>query len=176
MRILQSIHQFDLITFDWCLQRRHRQMAISFSRIVSFSANGPLYGLAGALFIALESWPMVLLLALAFAVERGCYFVFKSSFKRNRPPQAIPGYQSVIQPSDQFSFPSGHTSAAFLVATALHIYFPMLGLVLYGWATCVGAARVVLGVHFPTDVLAGALMGFCVCHATHALLLTLHWV
>jgi len=112
MRLLQSIHNFDLHTFDWCLQRKHRRIAIRWARWVSFTANGPFYGIAGAFFIFSQNWPMAKLLALGFAIERTCYFIFKSLFKRNRPQAAIPGYTSVIEPSDQFSFPSGHTSAA----------------------------------------------------------------
>ena len=159
MRILQSIHQFDLNAFSWCLRRRHREKVIWVSRIVSYTANGPLYALAGALFVFLDEWTLVQLLAMGFAIERLIYFVCKTSFKRNRPQDAIPGFNSVITPSDQFSFPSGHTSAAFLVTAIIVSVFPLAAFVLYPWAICVGVARVMLGVHFPTDTMAGALMG-----------------
>lgn len=164
MRLLQSIHQFDLVTFEWCLRRKRRWLAIQVARVFSYSANGPLYALAGLAFILAQNWPLVKLLVIGFAIERSCYFIFKGTFKRNRPPAAIPGYRSVIEPADKFSFPSGHTSAAFLVATALSSAFPWAAWVLYPWATVVGMARVVLGVHFPTDVMAGALMGFSICN------------
>lgn len=161
--ILKSIHNYDLKAFSWCLNFRHRDIAVKLARVVSYSANGPLYALSGALFIFYEHWILVQILALGFAIERLVYFVFKSTFKRNRPPQAIPGYRSVIEPSDKFSFPSGHTSAAFLVAWAVIFAYPWSAILLLPWAAAVGLARVFLGVHFPTDVVAGALMGSTIC-------------
>ncbi|MCV6604885.1 MAG: phosphatase PAP2 family protein, partial [Porticoccaceae bacterium] len=79
--------------------------------------------------------------------------------KRDRPADALPEFKSFITPSDKFSLPSGHTSAAFLMAGILcHLFNPLVWL-LYPWACLVGTSRVFLGVHFPTDILAGATMG-----------------
>lgn len=163
MRWLHNIHQLDVQTFSWCLRRKHRNIAIAISRGVSYTANGPFYALAGVLFMVAEHWPLVKLLALGFLIERCLYFVFKNAFKRNRPPEAIPGYTSIVQPSDKFSFPSGHTSAAFLVAVAVSWAFPVMAWILLPWAVSVGVARVMLGVHFPTDTLAGAALGSSLC-------------
>ena len=96
---------------------------------------------------------------MAFLIERFIYFVVKNSLKRNRPEAALKNFRSIITPSDQFSFPSGHTSAAFMMATLLSFHFPSLLIPLYCWATLVGCSRVVLGVHFPTDILVGSILG-----------------
>jgi undecaprenyl-diphosphatase len=101
---------------------------------------------------------------LAFLIERPLYFVLKNSFKRNRPAAALDNFVSVIIPSDKFSFPSGHTSAAFMMATLISYFsqsFTDVSLIvlLYLWATTIGFSRVILGVHFPTDTLMGAVLG-----------------
>lgn len=162
MKLLSAISLFDHYMFDWCLQRKHRDLIIALSRWVSRSADGYLYGLVGLVFIALEEWPLVKVLAIGFCVERLIYFVLKNQLKRRRPQQAIPSFTSIVQPSDQFSFPSGHTSAAFFMMSVVTTSFPALLLPLMVWAIAVGLSRVMLGVHFPSDILAGAVLGYSV--------------
>lgn len=163
MALLPSIQKYDILTFDWFVHIRHRALAIRLSRIVSFTADGPLYVFIGLVFLYFQHWQMAKLLAAGFVIERIAYKLFKTTFRRNRPPDAIPGYQSAVDPPDQFSFPSGHASGAFLMVGSLAYFFPWLAWALYSWACCVGIARIILGVHFPSDIIAGALLGSSTC-------------
>ncbi|MDD1614489.1 MAG: phosphatase PAP2 family protein [Methylococcaceae bacterium] len=163
MKLLYSIHKYDVFMFSWLINTRVYIALTKVSRYLSKTGDGQLYLLViGVLYWheGIESRCLQAVL-LAFLIERPVYFVLKNSLKRNRPETALKNFQSIITPSDQFSFPSGHTSAAFMMATLLGYYFPPLIIPLYCWATLVGCSRVVLGVHFPTDILVGALLGIC---------------
>jgi undecaprenyl-diphosphatase len=57
------------------------------------------------------------------------------------------------------SFPSGHTASAFAFAATVSADFPLLALPLFGVASVVGYSRVHTGVHYPSDVIAGSVLG-----------------
>ena len=84
----------------------------------------------------------------------------KHLFKRSRPFKKYPNFISV-RTACGYSFPSGHTSSAFATATALSRAYSKWYVVAPSllWASSVGYSRMYLGVHFPTDVLAGAALG-----------------
>ena len=83
----------------------------------------------------------------------------------------MPGYSSHIIASDEFSFPSGHTSASFLMVTLIVIEFGIFATPLYLWALVVCVSRIILGVHFPTDIMVGCLMGSGIALATYTYLI-----
>jgi undecaprenyl-diphosphatase len=85
--------------------------------------------------------------------------LLKTLSRRKRPCQLEPHCWAKILPPDQFSFPSGHTMTAFSIALVLSFFYPSLEGPMYFLAISIGVSRVVLGMHFLSDVLAGAALG-----------------
>lgn len=163
MGILASIQIADEKLFTRLFQGKLRLKR--WAGEISRSGDGLLYLILPLLYWSLtpvQGRTFFILAASAFAIERLVYYALKKNLKRRRPPSALPGIQSLITPSDEFSFPSGHTSGAFLFSTLCVLWFGAMALPLYLWATLVGLSRVLLGVHFPGDIVAGASIGVMV--------------
>ena len=160
IKLLDTVQLFDLYTFNWCLRRKHRQLMIAVSRWISCSADGYLYAVIVLFAYLLGYVHLFTVLLVGFVIERMTYFVLKNYLKRHRPQDAIPSFTSEIEPLDKFSFPSGHTCAAFFMWGVFTTLFPVCSVPLLLWGILVGVSRVILGVHFPTDIVAGAILGY----------------
>jgi undecaprenyl-diphosphatase len=161
-RCLHNIQRFDLRMLLWFFHARRRELWITLARASSRSGDGWMQlALPSVIWMLDRAQGAVFFIAtaLAFCIERPLYWVLKNSLQRPRPPEAIPSFQSVVIASDRFSFPSGHTAAAFLLAGNTVLHYGALGAPLYLWACSVGLSRIALGVHFPTDILAGMVLG-----------------
>jgi len=89
-------------------------------------------------------------------------FLFRSlnnMSRRNRPCEIEPHCWSRILPPDQFSFPSGHSMTAFAIAGAIGTFYPHLQAPLYFLATSIALSRIVVGMHFLSDIVAGSAIG-----------------
>ena len=96
---------------------------------------------------------------LAVATGIGLFLKLKRAFGRKRPCAWEPHCWATLLPPDQFSFPSGHTITAFAVALSLGSYYPSMEPGLLFCACSIALSRILLGMHFLTDVLAGLVIG-----------------
>jgi undecaprenyl-diphosphatase len=96
---------------------------------------------------------------LASALGIAIFLRLKKATGRQRPCAIEPHCWATLLPPDQFSFPSGHTITAFAVGVVLSSYYPELATGLLFCALSIAASRILLGMHFLSDVLAGAAIG-----------------
>jgi undecaprenyl-diphosphatase len=90
----------------------------------------------------------------------------KKLTNRPRPCTFEPHCWAKLLPPDQFSFPSGHTITAFAVSVSLSLFYPDLAVGLLFCAISVAISRIMLGMHFLSDVLAGAAIGSALAYAS----------
>lgn len=96
---------------------------------------------------------------LAILLSVVTFKLIKNLAGRPRPFETWRTVTCLVQPPDRFSFPSGHTMTAFAVWGSLYIGIPFLAGCYLAMAVLIGLSRVFLGLHYPTDVLLGALLG-----------------
>src|SRR5260221_892502 len=151
---------------EWLCVRMNASLryaaALYFFRAVSWLGNGIFwYALMLALLLQQRSEGLLPVVHMIFvgAVGSATYAMVKRSTGRQRPFQIVPSVIAGAAPLDAFSFPSGHTlhAVAFtLVATA---HYPTLAWLLVPFSVLVAMSRLILGLHYPSDVLAGAALG-----------------
>lgn len=117
------------------------------------------WGLAVLTFGDSNRFVAILSSAFSVAVGAAVFLALKQRIGRKRPCELGRVCWVSLLPPDRFSFPSGHTITAFAVVTPLISFYPSLIVVLLFCALSVAASRIVLGMHFLSDVLAGCAIG-----------------
>ena len=87
------------------------------------------------------------------------YRLLKRHTRRPRPFRACPGVIAHVPPLDEFSFPSGHTLQAVSFTIVALAWYPLLAPLLVTFTALIAASRVILGLHYPSDVLAAIGIG-----------------
>jgi len=158
------------------MRRVHRWNAPRAVRLSSVAAtragDGWLWAALGAVLLlagGAERFRAIAAAASAAAAGILLFVNLKKVARRSRPCEFEPHRWATLAPPDEFSFPSGHTITAFAVAVSLGAFYPaLLGALLF-CAVGVAASRIVLGMHFLTDVLAGAALGIALGCAAAAI-------
>lgn len=101
---------------------------------------------------------IAMLLALLFGLLIG-NLAIKNIVARPRPFRTYTDIIPLVSPGDLYSFPSGHTLSSFCAATACFGFYKKPGIACGVLAVLIGLSRLYVGVHYPTDVLCGALLG-----------------
>src|SRR6478609_456650 len=142
----------------WPAPRWVRRLAIAATR----AGDGWLWYLIGLCVLILggsERLTAVASAGSAALVGVGLFMSLKKLSGRKRPCEIEPHCWATLLPPDQFSFPSGHTITAFAVAIALGEFYPVLFPALLFCALSVAVSRILLGMHFLSDVVVGAPLG-----------------
>ncbi len=105
------------------------------------------------------AWEVSVRMALTGAVGVALYKLLKTRLIRSRPFEAHSGIVLGTAPLDKYSFPSGHTLHAVSFTLIAIAYYPEWTWVLIPFTALVALSRVILGLHYPTDVLAGGTIG-----------------
>jgi undecaprenyl-diphosphatase len=160
--IIETIYRYDsLISYRLGDMRSHRWFS-ALMIVSSKLGDGSLWLFLGILFIVFGGElgrKAVLIALLSVALCIAIFKAVKNTTTRKRPFEKYTDMELILPPPDEYSFPSGHAMNAFAIATAAAYFFPLLFLPLFTAASLIAVSRVFLALHYPTDVIAGAMIG-----------------
>ena len=139
---------------------------------LSYAGSFGLVWLAIAVAVSGFSWSRPWLwtrVAVAILVAESVSGLLKEWIERDRPPVADPDPDTLVDLPVTYSFPSGHATVSFACATVLALAVPRLAWPLYTLAVLISFSRVYVGVHYPFDVLVGAVLGVAIAIALRTL-------
>lgn len=172
MRSLERIARWDL---QLCLRLNQVCYRLTWRvlfRCISVLGDGiAWYALMAALLLRYRDAAVIPVLHMAGAglFCTVAYKWLKARTLRPRPYQLHSSIQHFIAPLDRFSFPSGHTLHAVAFSLVAAGYYPGLSVPLAVFSLLIAMSRVVLGLHYPSDVIAGAAIGALIALASQAL-------
>ena len=159
---LQRINDFDAALCHLCNRQSRNLYVRQLFRLISRLGDGIFwYALMALLLFRYQeqALPAVLHMLAVGLFGTAIYKLIKEHTLRPRPFNVHPSIVCAGKTLDQFSFPSGHTMHAVSFSLISVYYFPTLAWLTIPFAALVALSRPVLGLHYPTDVLAGIALG-----------------
>lgn len=152
---------------DTSTSRIINQLVISISplskllKIITHTSSGKIYPLYTIIipFTLDGGFEVVKIGLIAFAFQVPLYLLSKNLIKRERPSSNT-GINSIISPPDRYSFPSGHCASSTLFTLIINQYMPWLSIYFIIWMLIIFISRVGLGLHYISDCIFGAVLGF----------------
>ncbi len=140
--------------------------------------------LGGAVFISIFTLSLVLFgsrenkiigveALIALTISQIIVHSLKKLLSRQRPYKIIEQLNTFGIDLSDYSFPSGHTTASFSLATSLALNLPKFAVIVFFLALIIAISRIYLGVHYPTDVTAGIVIGLGIALVVHLYLFEL---
>lgn len=147
----------------------HNRQVRLFFKGISRLGDGVFWYTLGALLpimYGMEGLAALLHIAVVGLVCLSIYSQLKNRLVRQRPFISFEAIQAHTAPLDLYSFPSGHTMNAVNFTVLFCFFVPALAWLVVPFAVLVGLSRVILGMHYPTDVLVGACLGLLLSNAS----------
>ena len=156
-----TLAEFDRSIQSWVVDHRLGALdplfvALSYAGSFGFVWLGIAVGISSFSWSRPWLWTRV---GVAILVAESVSGALKNWVERNRPPLSNPEPGPLVDLPATFSFPSGHATVSFACATVLALAVPRHRRPLYALAALIAFSRVYVGVHYPFDVLAGAVLG-----------------
>ena len=162
MRLINNMYQLDCRLFRQVNRYFNHQNLNRFLRIITHFGGARFTIFTTILLIMITSGSVqfiVISSAISLAVSHIPVAIAKKFFPRKRPYVVLEQINVLADPLKDHSFPSGHTTAIFSIIVPFIVLNPLLATILLPIGMVVGISRIFLGLHYPSDVLIGMLLG-----------------
>jgi undecaprenyl-diphosphatase len=173
MRFIQAFYGFDCRVLQKVNRHFDKKLLNLFFRLVTHLGGADITIAVTFLLIILSPRDTRLISissALALTASHIPVHLAKQLFPRKRPYLMIEKTKFPANPLQDHSFPSGHTTAIFSVMIPYVLFLPQLAFFLIPLGVCVGISRIYLGLHYPSDVIAGGILGTVAGSLSYSLL------